>query len=553
MDKIELVKSFNCDDIKKYGGEFNEVIPDLEKLADLPNPGLLSFLNNNVVGLDVDLRTPLFNSSDRKGIIDNWLDILESNKHLIHKSLYKHELNQIKNIGRYSKMDPLNKRINDIKSYYEYKFSLSDLDKKDREIIISSSFKHCSKRFIYHSIRSPSTKEIIKSIPTNTNSGLPYFTKRNRVINVYDDLIHELESSSVEKFYDKLTNSSCILGWRGQPVDKQRVIWMFPMLLNIIESYYYKPAVTQIQSRRLKPEFIDQDYLNKHITKLFDTKGLRDPIIATDFDRFDQHFNSLLQDLSFFCKNFISNTIKFDEFKELIHYNKFNIPLLLSKDLMFKGFHGMSTGSSGTNMDENYAHGIMQECCATVNGSDLNPYSTVLGDDGILSFNGINVDKVKKVYSDMFGQSINEEKQYVDYNSTLYLQRIYDFNYRKDGTIIGVYPTMRALGRLLGHERFVEPQYWNKETIILRYMSILENCNTHPLFERFVDYIIKGDSYQLGIDIPNFFDKYGKFNVNKLLKEGKIDLSYAKVLEYEFDKSTSIQDWKVFKYLSSKL
>lgn len=69
----------------------------------------------------------------------------------------------------------------------------------------------------------------------------------------------------------------------------------------------------------------------------------------------------------------------------------------------------------------------------------------------------------------------------------------------------GVYSTYRAIGRLMGQERFYDPKVWNSKMVTLRAWSILENCNNHPLFEELVEFVIKGDKYRLGLDIPGFF------------------------------------------------
>lgn len=41
--------------------------------------------------------------------------------------------------------------------------------------------------------------------------------------------------------------------------------------------------------------------------------------------------------------------------------------------------------------------------------------------------------------------------------------------------------------------------------VTLRALSILENCKWSPYFHKFIDFVIKGDKYKLGLAIPGFF------------------------------------------------
>lgn len=180
--------------------------------------------------------------------------------------------------------------------------------------------------------------------------------------------------------------------------------------------------------------------------------------------------------------------------------------MLLSKDAMVVGNHGMGSGSGGTNADETLAHRALQHGVAARQGVHLNPNSMCLGDDGILSYPGITVEDVIKFY-EQAGQEMNPEKQYAATDNTVFLRRWYHTKFRSNGICRGVYSTYRALGRLMGQERFYDPKVWGPEMVVLRSLSILENCKEHPLFYKLVDFVVKGDKYRLGLDIPGFFDK----------------------------------------------
>lgn len=192
----------------------------------------------------------------------------------------------------------------------------------------------------------------------------------------------------------------------------------------------------------------------------------------------------------------------------MVFDKKYNIPLLCSENILLEGRHGMGSGSAGTNLDESLAHRVLQHYVAFKNHSILNPHSMCLGDDGIISYPGISVEAVVDNYS-KFGQVMNKDKQYAATTHTIFLRRFYHTEYRENGVIRGIYSTFRALGRIMSQERMYDPKSWGPKAVILRTLSILENCNTHPLFPQLVKFVMKGDKYKLGKSLPGFLDSIG--------------------------------------------
>jgi hypothetical protein len=221
---------------------------------------------------------------------------------------------------------------------------------------------------------------------------------------------------------------------------------------------------------------------------------------------------------------------------------KFNIKLICSPDIMYSGPHGMGSGSGGTNMDECFAHKSMQFEAALDNNAKLNPHSMAYGDDGVLSYPGITVEQVVQAYT-KHGQEMNATKQYASKHDCVVLRRWHGDNYRVNGTMVGVYSTFRALGRLLAQERYYDPDKWNAELVTLRALSIIENCKWNPAFHEFIDFVISGDKYGLGTKIPGFFDK-----LEGLAKDA-IDtftdfLGYTKTLQEDANQTTTgINNW----------
>jgi hypothetical protein len=247
------------------------------------------------------------------------------------------------------------------------------------------------------------------------------------------------------------------------------------------------------------------DRVDQEVTALFDTKGSDDVVVCTDFTKFDQHFNQHLQDAA---KQVIAslltndpNQSKYakDAWLARVFPIKFNIPLMCSENLMYKGQHGMGSGSGGTNFDECMAHKCLQFEAAQDAHQVLNPHSMAYGDDGILTYPGITAEQVIQTYT-RHGQEMNATKQYVSKHDCVVLRRWHGDNYRVNGTMVGVYSTFRALGRLLAQERFYDPDKWNPGLVTLRALSILENCKWSPVFHEFIDFVMTGDKYRLGLD-----------------------------------------------------
>lgn len=74
---------------------------------------------------------------------------------------------------------------------------------------------------------------------------------------------------------------------------------MMPFDLNIRELQFYQPFIEAVQKKKLIAAYVSIDEVDKEVTALFDTKGKDDPVITTDFTKFDHHFNKSLQEAAF--------------------------------------------------------------------------------------------------------------------------------------------------------------------------------------------------------------------------------------------------------------
>lgn len=521
---------------------------------------LRTYLGNVEKGQPKVYTAPFAKGDSMEEILKDWESVLVSIQDEW-PSLMDFENDLAKKVGPLSVQQPLSNRLEDIAHYYD-DILLSSKPIDERAISAT-----CNEFAKIGGLRVRSQKETVEKMKKSTNSGAPYFTKRRNVI-------QETTPCSVFWFSDGKTTDAiqrlpgfkfnlsapAVIGWRGQeggPQEedvKQRVVWMFPFGVNICELQVYQPLIEAAQATNLVPAWVSMESVDQRITDLFDTKSKDDLVVCTDFSRFDQHFNKDMNKAAYqilthiLTPNYDSKTWLFEVFPI-----KYLIPLVIGAEddafTVVSGEHGMASGSGGTNCDETLVHRALQYEAAILSGEKLNPNSMCLGDDGILTYPGINVEDVVKAY-ESHGQECNPDKQYASTQDCVYLRRWHHTNYRVNGVCVGVYSTNRALGRLRYLERFMDPEYWSPQLVALRQLSIIENCKWHPLFHQFIEFCMKRDKYRLGIDIPGFLDNIEKY-AQESIEVMPDFLGYTKSFNKD-DKAYGIANWWIVQYLKSK-
>lgn len=535
---------------------------DLGSYFKIPNPGLRAYLLHTEEGSDDIVRTPLWGKANPNEVVDRWSDILLS-LHVDSKmpGLESYELEMRSKIGPLSVQAPLKDRIESIEQYY------TAIKAKSQPIDVRAISAFCNGIKHVRGVSLRSQRETVRSMRLSTNSGNPYFMKRRLAVKPTLPILGfgDMEDGTFQQYLNGGESTwpvVAVLGWRGQEGGpekedvKQRVVFMFPLAVNIAELQWYQPAIQAWQKHHVNSAYENMRAVEVKITNLFNTKG-DDYVIATDFSKFDQHFNSDLQNAAKQIIEYMGDFKTkpdaaggyYSDWLAQVFPIKYSIPLLCSQSLLYEGPHGMGSGSGGTNFDECCAHGAMQHEVAILHGKRLNPFSNAYGDDGYLSYEGIDVDDVISAYTS-HGQEMNPDKQMVDKHSVVYLRRYFHDSYRdSQGIMLGVYSTFRALGRLLYQERFYDPEVWSKEMVILRALSILENCKNSPVFHQFIDFVEQGDIFQLGRKIPGFLSSLGRKakKANEMVPDF---LGYTKSLQGE--DLSGIENWEVVKYLKSK-
>lgn len=533
---------------------------------------LKTYLGNVWRGQPKVYTAPFAKGDSMQKVLQDWQKTLVSIQDKW-PSLYTFEEDLAKKVGPLSVQKPLTERLPDIEHYWTDILLPSKRISDEAITSVIREFKSVG------ALRLRNQERTVELMKKSTNSGAPYFTKRRNVVqdtlpceSAYAPFYKHPDEPGVYaqlhmrkrrgEMHGEVFSLSAVVGWRGQeggPQEedvKQRVVWMFPFSVNINELQVYQPLIEQCQRFNIVPAWVSMESVDKRITSLFDTKRRDDLVVCTDFSKFDQHFNNDMQTCAKTILNAIlARGVVSRNWLENVFPIKYIIPLLWDAHTsktgnlisVFKGSHGMASGSGGTNVDETLAHRALQYEAAILNGAKLNPNSQCLGDDGILTYPGITVKDVVDAYQS-HGQECNLDKQYASSQDCVYLRRWHHTDYRENGVCVGVYSTCRAIGRLRYLERFMDPDVWSPELVALRQLSIIENCKYHPLKNEFAQFCMKRDKYRLGLDIPGFLD-----NISQLAKEATDYmpdfLGYTKTLQGY--KPEGILDWWIVKYLKS--
>lgn len=515
------------------------------------NPSLRSYFGNVVKGQPKVYTTPFAKGETTSDMLKAWdATLVKINDKW--PSLYEYETDMRSKVGPMSIMKPLVDRMDDIKSYYsDILLPGSGIDREALSLVMNEFQK-------LRGIRKRNPSNTLTNMKLSTNSGSPYFTKRRNVAELESsNLVVAFEGDEVTQHFDhEYWKAAAVLGWRGQEGGaddadvKQRVVWMFPLAVNIEELGVYQQIIELSQRFEIVRPWVSNDSVDVGVTRLFDSKGKSDLIVCTDFTKFDQHFNRYLQEAAYtIISSMLTPSGDTPYWLNCVFPIKYMIPMAYDYGKVMFGEHGMGSGSGGTNVDETLAHRALQYEAAIRNKSILNPNSMCLGDDGILSYPGISIDDVVQAYTS-HGLEMNDDKQYASINDCIFLRRWHHEGYREKGICVGVYSTMRALGRLRYLERFYDPDVWGPESVALRQLSIIENCKWHPLKEEFVEFCMKRDKYRLGIDIPGFLA-----NIVKRAKEITSDIpdlmGYTHTLQ-NGGKVTGIDKWWIVQYLKSR-
>jgi len=427
--------------------------------------------------------SPIGLENDPKSILDNVDKIFDKGKSLLSDNLINLEESNRSKYGPRSIAKSWLDRQDSLIDYFKHQDDYSNIN-------IRTKFPNVNQ------YRPISLSNAVSALKSNTNSGLPYYTRKGRIKST-------LESNFVT-LLDR--QDPCVLFTRTQEANKTRNVWGYPVADTLNEMRFYKPTLDYQKTLSWRSALLGPDIVDKKISNLMITgKAINYNFISIDFSAYDASVGHHLQK---HCFDYIKSLFQpsFSDELDYVQY-RFNNIGILTPISVINGRHGVPSGATFTNEVDSIAQYLIAHQNDFINDDLLQ----IQGDDGAYCIRAEDNESLFKTFKEA-GLSVNESKSYTSDNHIVYLQRLYDLKYQKGNFIGGIYSIYRALNRIIYQERFSDFKDFDldgRDYYSIRTISILENCKYHPLFKDFVNLIYKLDKYSLSFS-KGAVDKYIK-------------------------------------------
>jgi hypothetical protein len=472
-------------------------------------------LGQIVRGNETVLVSPITMNTPPDVLLSEWDKVFHSSKEFMSKDLLDLEATNRSKFGPRSIAIPWKERRGGVYDYFS-----GESSKVSSILMEANPYSGLAT----HRLRPLSIDSAAKFLKSNTNSGLPYFTRKGQVKDKYCDRLDDFVNFYAGKY-------PCVMFTRTQEQKKTRCVWGYPMADTLFEMKYYRPLLDYQKKLSWRSALSGPDSTNRKITEIItQAYFLNQQLLSLDFSTYDSTVKSSLQKDAF---DYIKRLFQPHCEPELdaIAYRFLNIGLV-TPDGVLTGEHGVPSGSTFTNEGDS----IVQGNALLRYGLTENQFD-VQGDDAGLRTS--EPDKIKDYLSSL-GLKVNDDKSYVRSGSLVYLQNLFDVSHSKpDSLICGIYPTYRALNRIIYLERynnFQEDEISGSDYFSIRTIAILENCKHHPLFKDLVKFILFRDKYKLNFS-ENGLNNYVKRVVKSKGSEGIIVNQYednvAGILNFE--------------------
>jgi len=448
----------------------SEIRKELEYLGASEDAiqSLSRLLYKTEAGTEEVYLSPIGNTHGPESVLAGWDKIFNANVSKMNDILLSLEDSNRSKYGPRSRAIPWSER----KEGVTYSFS-ADEGKKIK-------FKPPS----YGRLRPINIPKAAEYIKRQTNAGLPTMLKKG---NVLDDTV--LNISKLLKL-----DLPAVPFTRTQENNKTRLVWGYPLAYVLDEMRYYKPLLEYQRKMPWRAALRSANDTDVAVTTLISHALSRNlKLLSIDFSSYDDSLKRSLQSYTF---DVYMPSLFQKQYHSEIHSQgiRFNTIRLITPDGMLFGPHGTPSGSPYTNEEDSVAQKGMSD-----DYSELLEHSQIQGDDGAYA---VSDPEALKDHFRSYGVIVNDSKSYVALNYIIYLQNLYHTDYMYSGIIRGIYPTYRALLRIVYQERFdnfSKDKINGKDFYAIRTLSILENVKHHPLFRQLVKYVVDLDKYKLQV------------------------------------------------------
>jgi len=457
------------------------------------------------IGSSYTPRSWLYEKRIPQTVLDEWIIILESEikPHPYSKTILHFEKGYISKFGPQGGRPPLKDEMVLFDTQYsqstEPELFETDLWKQSVDATRIKIFGNTKNR------RPKSTNSVIAEMRNKgklaTNAGWPSFSKRNKEQTIKQAILDGQDRNWL--------SFPALILLRNQ-FGKNRIIWMFPFATNVEENRYIFPLMDLARKHANVNVTPWEGILNvkQILTKIW-IPGSR--AVGGDISAMDGNFKRYHSDQVFKCTSPIFQSIYRDDFKTLFD-NLHNIEVLVSPDDKVVGPHGVASGSGFTQFDETIFQCIFLEYLGRI--------GLVLGDDSCIIYPDEDNSRAREIVNafQSVGLPANIDKQSDAKDHVVFLQRLfirYVMSREDKNVLAGIYSTIRALTSMMFPERFYSPDEFNSDIFCIRIFMILENCVDSPVFEKFCEFVAKGQK-----DLIPFAKKTSS-ELDKLWKDSK--------------------------------
>lgn len=432
--------------------------------------------------------TPLAKHGNIVTIIYDWHVIYMANQHRMNKTLIDIENSNFKKIGPRSIAVPWSERISSMKASYT---------NQDHNHVPKFKMKDGNGDLTATNIQDAS-----KKMKGSSSAGLPFLgSKKNNLVKLL---------SNFDEY--KKRKDPCMLYTRTTEDKKTRNVWGYPFADTLYEMLFYFPLLSLQRTKFYRASLVSPDIVAIRITELIDRAKKEDKILySVDFAGFDTSVKYQYIKCAF---NYIKSCFISDyaPFLDYICDRMCTIGIVTPTGIL-NGYHGIPSGSGFTNeVDSIIQLGIASTCPFISETNCL-----IQGDDGAYMLSEQDIIEFEASFA-YAGLKLEKSKSHVAKDYIIFCQNLYHNDYRNDdGLIGGIYPTFRALNRILFQERFINFDkigIKGKDYYGIRCLTILENCKYHPLFRELVRYVLTLERYTLDVSDDSLVKYCTYLNIN---------------------------------------